>query len=72
MAQEDYKKPHNPPHTLYAVAMHEAVLSGDLAKMKDVARQAEEHVHEWGNIPAALEALKLEISKTEKKPYGKG
>jgi hypothetical protein len=68
---EDYKK-HPHPHTLYAPAMHEAVASGDLAKMKEVAKQAEEHVHEWGNVPAALEALKLEISKAEKKPYGKG
>lgn len=54
---------------LYGVAIHEAVASGDLEKMKAVAKQAEEHVKEWGNIPAALEALKLEISKLDKKPY---
>lgn len=54
---------------LYGVAIHEAVASGDLEKMKAVARQAEEHVKEWGNVPAALEALKLEISKLQKRPY---
>ncbi len=68
MADYDKKPPHIIP--LYGVTIHEAVASGDLAKMKDVARQAEEHVQEWGNVPAALEALKLEISKVQKKPYG--
>ena len=54
---------------LYGVSIQEAVASGDLSKMKAVAQQAESHLREWGNIPAALEALKLEISKLEKKPY---
>jgi len=53
----------------YGVVIQEAMASGDLAKMKDAARQAEEYVREWGNVPAALEALKLAISKLEKKPY---
>jgi signal transduction protein with GAF and PtsI domain len=61
-----------PPHfiPLYGVTICEAVASGDLSRMKEVARQAEDHVAEWGNVPAALEALKLEISKLQKKPYG--
>ena len=59
------------PIPLYGVTICEAVASGDLARMKEVARQAEEHVHEWGNVPAALEALKLEISKQQKKPYAR-
>ena len=67
MAQEYGGKPVIIP--LYGVTICEAVASGDLAKMKEVARQAEEHVREWGNVPAALEALKQEISKVEKKPY---
>jgi hypothetical protein len=53
----------------YGVVIQEAIASGDLAKMKEAARQAEEYLQEWGNIPATLEALKLEISKLEKKPY---
>ena len=51
----------------YGVAIQEAVASGDLARMKQVARQAEEFITKWGNLPAALEALKLEIAKAEKK-----
>ena len=53
----------------YGVAIQEAVASGDLAQMKAVAQQAEDYVREWGNIPAALESLKIEISRREKKPY---
>lgn len=64
----------NPPHfiPLYGVTICEAVASGDLARMKEVARQAEEHVREHGNVPAALEGLKLEISKLQKKAYKSG
>jgi hypothetical protein len=51
----------------YGVAIQEAVASGDVARMKQVAQQAEEFVAQWGNIPAALEALKLEIAKAEKR-----
>jgi peptidase E len=53
----------------YGVAIHQAVASGDLAQMKAAAQQAEAYLQEWGNVPAALESLKLEISKLEKKPY---
>lgn len=55
----------------YGVAIQEAVASGDLAKMREVAQQAEQYVREWGNISAAFEVLKLEISRLEKKPYGR-
>lgn len=51
---------------LYGVAIQEAVASGDLARMREVARQAEEHLRQAGNVSAALEALKLEIAKVEK------
>lgn len=52
---------------MYGEAIQEAVASGDLERMKAVARQAEEHLREWGNIPAALEALKIEIAKMERR-----
>lgn len=55
----------------YGVAIQEAVASGDLAKMKAAAQQAEQYVREWGDVSSALEVLKLEISKLEKKPYGR-
>lgn len=56
----------------YGVAIQEAVASADLTKMKEAARQAEEYIREWGDVSSALEVLKLEISKLEKKPYGRG
>lgn len=55
--------------TLYGVSIHEAAASGDLERMKAVARQAEEYLREAGNVPAALELLKLEIAKLQRKPY---
>ena len=33
--------------------------------MKAVAREAEEHLRQAGNVSAALESLKIEISKLE-------
>lgn len=51
---------------LYGVAIQEAVASGDLARMKEVARQAEEHLREVGNVSAAHEALKLAIARMER------
>jgi hypothetical protein len=56
--------------TLYSVGIQEAVASGDLKKMKAVAQQAEEYLKESGDVPAAFEALKIEISRMEKKAYG--
>ncbi|HEX5759373.1 MAG TPA: fused MFS/spermidine synthase [Thermoanaerobaculia bacterium] len=50
----------------YGEAIQQAVASGDLAKMKAVAREAESFVAQWGNVPAALEELKLEIAKLER------
>ncbi len=55
----------------YGVAIQEAVASGDLAKMREAAQQAETYVKEWGDVSSALEVLKLEISKMEKKPYSR-
>ena len=55
---------------LYGVTIHQAVCSGDLAKMRAVAKQAEEHLRQAGNVSAALEALKLEIAKAERKSGG--
>ena len=51
----------------YGEAIQQAVAAGDLARMKAVARDAEQFIAQWGNIPAALEALKLEIAKLEAK-----
>lgn len=50
---------------LYGPMIHEIAGSGDLAKMKKVAQQAEEHLRDHGHVVAALEALKMEIAKLE-------
>jgi hypothetical protein len=49
----------------YGEAIQQAVASGDVAKMKAVAKDAEAYIAKWGNVPAALEALRLEIAKAE-------
>jgi cell division protein FtsB len=50
---------------LYGVTIQQCIASGDLAKMKDVAQQAEEQLREIGNLSASLEVLKIEIAKLE-------
>lgn len=57
----------------YGEAIQQAVASGSLTKMKAAAKAAEAYVAKWGNVPAALEALRLEIAKAEgaKKPAAK-
>ena len=55
--------------TLYGVGIQEALIRGDLQEMKKLAKLAEEHLKETGDLSAALEALKIEIAKLEKKPY---
>lgn len=61
--------------TMYGTAIAQAIASGDLKAMKALQKEAEKHLKEWGNMPAALEALKIEIAKAEvaakKKPPNK-
>lgn len=49
----------------YGPAIQEAIASGEVDRMREVLRQAEEHLAEYGNVPAAVEELKAEISKAE-------
>ncbi len=51
----------------YGVGIQQAIASGNLAQMKAMAAQAEEHLKSYGDISAALESLKLEIAKHEAK-----
>ena len=55
------------PRPLYAVVIHEVVCSGDVNRMKQVAKEAETYLQQSGDIPAALQALKIEIAKAEHK-----
>jgi len=49
----------------YDMAIQQAIVSGDLAKMKSAARDAEQYLATHGDVPGALAALKLEIAKLE-------
>ena len=56
-----------PIRMLYGGAMTEAIASGDLPKMKEVAAAAETHLAEHGDVAAMLQMLKVEIAKAESK-----
>lgn len=51
----------------YGVAISDAIAGGDLATMKQVAAEAEEHLATYGDVPGLLQLLKVEIAKAEAK-----
>ncbi len=50
----------------YGIAIQQAVASGELRRMKAVAKQAEAFLARYGDVSAALEALRVEIARLEK------
>jgi len=50
---------------MYGTGIQEAIAKGDLRKMKALLRQAQDHLKEYGDIPTAVEVLKVEIAKLE-------
>jgi hypothetical protein len=52
-----------PIHTLYGVVITDAAASGDLARMKDVAAQAQRHIDATPAVQTALAQLNAEITK---------
>ena len=52
---------------MYAVAIHEAVKSGNINAMKTVLAEAEAYLKEHGDVSAALELLKVEIARIKHK-----
>ena len=62
MAQSDIGPvpPYGPP-------IQEAIAKGDLAKMKQLATEAEAYLPKAGDVRAALEYLNLEIARHEHK-----
>jgi hypothetical protein len=52
---------------LYAVTIHHCIAKSDLNEMKKLVNEAERFLKDHGNVAAALEALKIEIAKLEKK-----
>jgi len=51
----------------YGPPIQEAIAKGDLAKMKQLASDAEAYLQQAGDVRAALEYLKLEIARHEHK-----
>ena len=59
-------KSHLPhPRPMYMATMTQAIAGGDLATMKQVAAEAEEHLATYGDVPGLLQLLKAEIAKAE-------
>ena len=52
---------------LYGVVIHDAIASGDINRMKQVAQEAEQYLQQAGDVPSALQALKIEIAKAAHK-----
>jgi hypothetical protein len=51
---------------LYAPTIQDAIVKGDLARMKQLAAEAEQHLKDVGDVRAALEYLKIEIVRRSK------
>jgi len=54
----------------YGPPIQQAIAKGDLAQMKQLAAEAEQHLQQAGDVRTALEILKIEIAKREKKGGG--
>ncbi len=52
---------------LYGPPIQEAIVKGDLPRMKQLAAEAEKFLKEAGDVRAALEHLKIEIARLEHK-----
>ena len=51
----------------YGPPIQEAIAKGDLARMRQLATEAEQHLAQAGDVRGALEYLKIEIAKLEQK-----
>lgn len=51
---------------LYAHVMQDTIAEGDLAKMQEVARQAEALLNDQGDVARLYDILKVEIAKLER------
>ena len=52
---------------LYGPVIEEAIARGDVDEMRRLVKKAEQHIAEWGNIPLALELLKVELARAERR-----
>ncbi len=60
-------EPHRGSVPPYGPTIQEAIAKGDLARMKHLATEADQHLQQTGDVGAALEYLKIEIAKHEHK-----
>jgi Domain of unknown function (DUF1843) len=51
----------------YGPPIQQAIAKGDLARMKQLAVEAEQHLAQAGDVRSSLEVLKIEIAKLEQK-----
>jgi hypothetical protein len=51
----------------YGVSIHEAIQSGDVARMRQVARDSEEWLKQADEVRAALAKLHDEIARAERR-----
>jgi hypothetical protein len=51
----------------YGPAIQQAIASGELPRMKAAVKEAEAFLAKYGDVRVAIEALKIEIAKLEKK-----
>jgi hypothetical protein len=49
----------------YGVAIHQAISSGDVERMRALVTETEDYLRKAGDVSAALEMLKLEIARAE-------
>jgi hypothetical protein len=52
---------------LYGQAITDGIAKGDLTELQRLHDQAEAHLREYGDIPALLALLKVEIAKQERR-----
>lgn len=55
------------PHPLYAHVIQGAIAAGNLIRMRELMKEAEQHLQPWGDLRTALEILKVEVAKLEYK-----
>jgi hypothetical protein len=52
---------------LYAATIHSAIAEGNLQRMQQLEKQAEQQLAQYGDLRSALEILKVEIAKLQHK-----
>lgn len=54
------------PMPPYGVAIHQAIASGDLERMRSLVAETEDYLRQTGDVRVALDQLRLEIEKASR------